>query len=112
MLAANPRTNRKDLAGKLLVDVKPEEMEARKLSLASDLHWLISEGYVVEFNDGSLDLPRAKAPKPANEKAAESAGQPKTDDVVAAVDAMPPGDLTGSGGGNLSAAAEAAESKD
>ena len=30
------------------------------LTLASDLKWLISEGYVIEFNDGSLDLPRAK----------------------------------------------------
>jgi hypothetical protein len=29
--------------------------------LASDLHWLISAGHVIEFNDGSLDLPRAKA---------------------------------------------------
>jgi hypothetical protein len=30
------------------------------MTLASDLHWLISEGYVIEFNDGSLDLPRTK----------------------------------------------------
>ena len=35
-----------------------------KLSLASDLRWLVSEGHVIEFNDGSLDLPRAKAPAP------------------------------------------------
>jgi hypothetical protein len=34
-----------------------------KLSLASDLHWMIREGHVIEFNDGSLDLPRAKPPK-------------------------------------------------
>ena len=33
-----------------------------KLTLASDLRWLISEGYVIEFNDGSLDLPRVKPP--------------------------------------------------
>jgi hypothetical protein len=33
------------------------------LSLASDLHWMIREGHVIEFNEGSLDLPRAKAPK-------------------------------------------------
>jgi hypothetical protein len=25
------------------------------------LRWLINEGYVIEFNDGSLDLPRGKA---------------------------------------------------
>jgi hypothetical protein len=36
---------------------------SRKLALASDLRWLINEGYLIEFNDGSLDLPRGK-PKP------------------------------------------------
>ena len=61
-VGANPRINRKDLADKVLVDLTAEEIEARKLALASDLHWLISEGYVIEFNDGSLDLPRSKAP--------------------------------------------------
>jgi hypothetical protein len=60
-VAANSRINRKDLAEKLLVDLASEEIEPRKLALASDLHWLVSEGYVIEFNDGSLDLPRAKA---------------------------------------------------
>ena len=61
-IAATPQTNRKDLADKLVVDLPAEELESRKLSLASDLHWLIGEGYVIEFNDGSLDLPRVKAP--------------------------------------------------
>jgi hypothetical protein len=42
-----------------------------KLSLASDLRWLISEGYVIEFNDGTLELPRAKAPAPAQAPAAQ-----------------------------------------
>jgi hypothetical protein len=37
-----------------------EEIERAKLALASDLLWLISAGHVIEFNDGSLDLPRAK----------------------------------------------------
>jgi len=59
-LAENPRTNRKELAGKLIVDVANEEAESRKLALAADLRWLITEGYVIEFNDGSLDLPRTK----------------------------------------------------
>ena len=71
-VGANPRINRKDLAEKLLVDLASEEAEARKLALASDLRWLISEGYVIEFNDGSLDLPRAKA-KPAVEAAVSAA---------------------------------------
>jgi hypothetical protein len=75
MLTANPRTNRKDLADKLLADVVAEEIEARKLALASDLRWLISEGYVIEFNDGSLDLPRTRTPKPAEETASQKTEQ-------------------------------------
>jgi hypothetical protein len=71
-IAANPPINRKDLADKLIADVAAEEMDSRKLGLASDLHWLIGEGYVIEFNDGSLDLPRAK-PKPA--EAADSTAE-------------------------------------
>jgi hypothetical protein len=63
-VTATPRINRKQLAEKLIVDLAPEETESKKLALTSDLHWLISEGYVIEFNDGSLDLPRTKA-KPA-----------------------------------------------
>lgn len=63
-LRESPRINRKDLAEKVITDLAGEEAESRKLALASDLHWLISEGYVIEFNDGSLDLPRPKKPKP------------------------------------------------
>jgi hypothetical protein len=59
-VTATPRINRKQLAEKLIVDLAPEEAESKKLALTSDLHWLISEGYVIEFNDGSLDLPRAR----------------------------------------------------
>lgn len=60
-LGAAPRISRKELADKLIVDLAGEEQERAKLALASDLHWLIREGYVIEFNDGSLDLPRVKA---------------------------------------------------
>ncbi|HET9417934.1 MAG TPA: hypothetical protein VFO30_01210 [Chthoniobacterales bacterium] len=59
-LAEHPRMNRKDLADKLIVDLASAEAESHKLALAADLHWLIDEGYVIEFNDGSLDLPRMK----------------------------------------------------
>ena len=62
-LTATPRINRKQLAETLMVDLAPEEAETKKLAMMSDLHWLISEGHVIEFNDGSLDLPRAKQPK-------------------------------------------------
>jgi hypothetical protein len=63
-LRASPRINRKELAEKLIgPDTEVAEAEKTKLALASDLHWMIREGHVIEFNDGSLDLPRAKAPK-------------------------------------------------
>src|SRR5262245_1613070 len=52
--------NRKQLFEKLIGDVATQEAEPRKLALVSDLRWLINEGYVIEFNDGSLDLPRGK----------------------------------------------------
>jgi hypothetical protein len=63
-LAAKPGINRKELAEKFVLDLSTEEAESKKLALASDLRWLISEGHVIEFNDGSLDLPRGRA-KPA-----------------------------------------------
>jgi hypothetical protein len=58
-----------------------EQTTRAKRALASDLRWLISEGYLIEFNDGSLDLPRAKAPSAATN------GQPP---AVAAVQASTP----------------------
>jgi hypothetical protein len=60
-LAGAAVINRKQLFEKLIGDVTTEDAEPRKLALASDLRWLINEGYVIEFNDGSLDLPRGKA---------------------------------------------------
>src|SRR5256714_14761679 len=63
-LKASPRINRKELAEKLIgPDTEVAEAEKRKLALASDLHWMIRQGHVIEFNDGSLDLPRARPPK-------------------------------------------------
>lgn len=70
-IGAAPRIGRKELADKLIVDLAGEEEERAKLSLASDLRWLINEGYVIEFNDGSLDLPRAKAKVKETADAAE-----------------------------------------
>jgi len=63
-LKASPRINRKELAEKFIgPDTELAEAEKTKLALASDLHWMIREGHVIEFNDGSLDLPKAKPPK-------------------------------------------------
>ena len=83
-VTATPRILRKELADKLIA-AAPEntDVERLKLSLAADLKWLISSGYVIEFNDGSLDLPRVKVP---NETKKDNA----SDGVVAAVSAAEP----------------------
>jgi hypothetical protein len=60
-VSATKAINRKQLFEKLTSDGGSEDGEARRLALASDLRWLINEGYVIEFNDGSLDLPRVKS---------------------------------------------------
>ena len=73
-IAASPRIGRKELADKLIVDLAGEEAGRAKLALASDLIWLISAGHVIEFNDGSLDLPRAKAKPKENVESAVEAG--------------------------------------
>jgi hypothetical protein len=72
-LAAAPGLNRKLLAEQLApAGAEAAELERAKLTLASDLRWLVSEGYVIEFNDGTLDLPRTKPPAPAVAEAAET----------------------------------------
>jgi len=85
-LAAKSGINRKELAEKLVADVAGEGVEHRKLALASDLRWLINEGYVIEFNDGSLDLPRAK-PKPKETAEPIISPENSTKEVVAAASA-------------------------
>ncbi|MGI8891308.1 MAG: hypothetical protein ACR2G0_11075 [Chthoniobacterales bacterium] len=63
-LRENAGVSRNQLLEKLPHDgaTEAEAVEKRKLALASNLHWLIREGHVIEFNDGALDLPRAKSP--------------------------------------------------
>src|SRR5437868_2563554 len=71
-IAATPGINRKQLAEQLAVaDADAAAAQRAKMTLANDLHWLIREGYVIEYNDGSLELPRAKAQQ------SEKAAQPK-----------------------------------
>ena len=53
--------NRKQLFETLTGNGASEDAEPRRLALASDLRWLINEGYLIEFNDGSLDRPRMKS---------------------------------------------------
>ena len=100
-LTSNPGINRKQLLEKLPPDegAEPEKGERRKLALASDLHWLISEGHVIEFNDGALDLARTKTPPPhaaglsaPNGSSGESAS-PNKSETVAPPDSAPPPSL-------------------
>jgi hypothetical protein len=71
-VSAAAGTNRRQLFETLVANGANEDIEPRRLALAADLRWLISEGYVIEFNDGSLDLPRVK-PKPQENVEAISA---------------------------------------
>ncbi|HSH38468.1 MAG TPA: hypothetical protein VK993_06755, partial [Chthoniobacterales bacterium] len=72
-LAETPGINRKQLLEKFTPEGAADlEIGRVKMTLASDLRWLISEGYLIEFNDGTLDLPRAKAPAPPAAKQPES----------------------------------------
>jgi hypothetical protein len=65
-LAETPAINRKQLLEKFTPEGADDlEIGRVKMTLGSDLRWLISEGYLIEFNDGTLDLPRAKAPAAA-----------------------------------------------
>jgi hypothetical protein len=61
-LRAHPDSNRKRLSENLLGS-SPAEADLAKL--AADLHWLVQEGYVVEFGDGKLWALDNRLPKPA-----------------------------------------------
>ena len=63
-VSTTARMNRKQLFETLTSNGASEDAEPRRLALASDLRWLINEGYLIEFNDGSLDRPRMKSKQP------------------------------------------------
>ena len=46
---------------------------ARKESLASDLHYLVHAGHVIEFHDGTLDLPLSPKAEQSQENSEPSA---------------------------------------
>lgn len=86
-ISATPGIGRKQLADELApAGVEGEDADRAKRTLASDLRWLISEGYVIEFNDGSLDLPRTKPPEAnagnAQTEAATGEGEPAPANAV------------------------------
>jgi len=63
-VSATAGINRKQLFETLTGNGASEDAEPRRMALASDLRWLINEGYLIEFNDGSLDRPRMKSKQP------------------------------------------------
>jgi len=81
-LSGTVAISRKQFFEKLIGDSASEDAEARSLALASDLRWLINEGYVIEFNDGSLDLPRGKARPQENVDAVAGASALSPDRAV------------------------------
>ena len=72
-VSATTGINRKQLFETLTGNGASEEAEPRRLALASDLRWLINEGYLIEFNDGSLDRPRVKSKQPQQSEEARAA---------------------------------------
>ncbi|HEY2343037.1 MAG TPA: hypothetical protein VGH90_08420, partial [Chthoniobacteraceae bacterium] len=75
-IEASPKCTRRQLAVKILGEhhEAPEKAE-QKAALARDLHYLVHTGNVIEFHDGTLDLPLAPgAPQPPR---GESPGKPK-----------------------------------
>jgi hypothetical protein len=71
-VSAAAGSNRRQLFEILIANGANDDAEPRRLALAADLRWLINEGYVIEFNDGSLDLPKSKS-KPREAAPAEAA---------------------------------------
>jgi hypothetical protein len=88
-VTATPGINRKQLAEQLTAAGGESDLERAKLTLAGDLHWLVSAGYIIEFNDTSLDLPRAKqAAAPATEENSAMAPEAKPTESITEPQAM------------------------
>ena len=87
-VSATMGINRKQLFETLTGNGASEDAEPRRLALASDLRWLINEGYVIEFNDGSLDLPRTKSKQP-RQSAEALAASVTTVDITATTTCWP-----------------------
>lgn len=80
-VSATTGINRRQLFETLTGDGASEDAEPRRLALASDLRWLINEGYLIEFNDGSLDRPRIKS-KQSRQSAEALAASGTTVDIT------------------------------
>ena len=78
------KCTRHDLAVKILgAQHDSPEAGPKKSEMASDLHYLIQAGHVIEFHDSTLDLPLAPGEKPSPEKASKLAPATESADAVA-----------------------------
>ncbi|MCE9608703.1 MAG: hypothetical protein K8R23_00590 [Chthoniobacter sp.] len=88
-----PRIKRPQLAVTILGELQDTpEATARKAQLASDLHFLTHAGHVIEFADGTLELPLDPKAKP--EPAPKVARKSGSDGAVAAVKSDVSGNIT------------------
>jgi hypothetical protein len=84
-VSATAGINRKQLFETLSGNGASEDAEPRRLALASDLRWLINEGYLIEFNDGSLDRPRIRSKQPRQSAEALAASGTTVDTTVTTI---------------------------
>ena len=92
VIRGSQNCSRTTLAAKVLGTDEAAVDAARKTSLATDLHWLIETGRVIEFSDGRLELPIVPAPPtpPASKAKAEPA--PETPPVEQPASDSAPGE--------------------
>ena len=83
VIETSAKCSRTDIFNQLLKPHEAEEDFAKlKAAMASDLHWLIGSGHVIEFHDGILGLPLA--PKEEDAEARNSGKpEPKEEKAVA-----------------------------
>jgi hypothetical protein len=92
-IEATPKCTRHDLAVKILGTLHDApEAAPRKAAMAADLHYLVQAGHVIEFHDGTLDLPLAPGDKQATEKPEKepAAGATTEPEVIAEEESTEP----------------------
>jgi hypothetical protein len=89
VIEQKPRCVRSDLAAAILQSKPEADLPGLKAALAGDLRWLIQAGHVIEFHDGTLDVPPTPRPEAAPGSAATA--KPATP-AEAAEDAEPASD--------------------
>ncbi|MEO7932480.1 MAG: hypothetical protein ABIT76_04905 [Chthoniobacterales bacterium] len=91
---AHPGIDRKGLAEKILgnnVGATDDEKLSLKHSLIGDLYWLIRQGHVIEFSDGTFDLPMGpKAIQAEAAAEAKAATETPRQETTAPVEASSP----------------------